>query len=105
MNFDDYICNNSEVTLVFIGANSGVEYLNVENNLGDKNDLNPCHNGTELVNRVLNVCSNSKIVLIIFRSSILNINKWKYNDYIQAILFGGMLLGQGGNELLDIFIW
>ena len=65
INFDPTVCNSSYVTLVFIGADSGEEYLNVENNVGDRNNLDPWHNGTQVVDRALEVCSNSKIVLIV----------------------------------------
>ena len=102
LNFDPSVCNNSAVTLVFIGANSGEEYINVENNIGDRNNLDPWHHGTELVEKVLEVCSNSKIVLIVLGPATVNINQWIYNDNIQAILFGGMLGGQGGNAFADI---
>ena len=102
LDFDPSVCSNSAVTLVFIGANSGEEYINVENNIGDRNNLDPWHHGTELVEKVLQVCSNSKIVLIVLGPATVNINQWIYNDNIQAILFGGMLGGQGGNAFADI---
>jgi beta-glucosidase len=102
LNFDPNICNNSDVTLVFIGANSGEEYIIVEHNIGDRNDLDPWHNGTQLVERVLEVCSNSKIVLVVLGPATVNIRQWIHNDNIQAILFGGMLGTQGGNALVDI---
>ena len=102
INFDPTVCNSSYVTLVFIGADSGEEYLNVENNVGDRNSLDPWHNGTQVVDRALEVCSNSKIVLIVLGPATVNINKWINNDKIQAILFGGMLGAQGGNAFVDI---
>ena len=102
LNFDPSVCNNSDVTLVFIGANSGEEYINVEGLNGDRENLEPWHKGAELVEYVLSVCSNSKIVLIVLGPATVNIHKWINNDKIQAILFGGMLGGQGGNAFVDI---
>ena len=102
IDFDASVCNSSNVTLVFIGANSGEEYIIVENLVGDREDLEPWHHGEKLVDAVLEKCANSNIVLIVLGPATVNITKWIYNDNIKAILFGGMLGSQGGNALVDI---
>ena len=96
------VCGTSDLALIFIGANSGEEYLIVENNVGDRNNLDPWHKGTELVEQVLLDCPNPKKVLIVLGPATVNINKWIHNDNIEAILFGGMLGGRGGLAIVDI---
>ena len=39
LDFDASVCSDSAVTLVYIGANSGEEYINIENNIGHRNNL------------------------------------------------------------------
>jgi len=103
LDFNESVCQNADVTLAFIGANSGEEYINVEGLAGDRVNLDPWHNGTQLVENVLSRCANSsKIVLVVLGPATVNIRQWIHNDQIEAILFGGMLGGQGGNALVDI---
>ena len=90
-----------DVNIVFIAANSGEEYIIVENNVGDRNDLNAWHGGSALVDKVLELCD--QIVLVILGPATVNIKStWKNNDKIKAILFGGMLGAEGGNAIADI---
>ena len=98
----DAVCGSSQLALIFIGADSGEEYLIVENNVGDRNNLDPWHKGAELVNQVISDCPNSKKVLIVLGPATVNINQWIHNDNIDAILFGGMLGGRGGLAIVDI---
>jgi beta-glucosidase len=96
------VCGSSQLALIFIGADSGEEYLIVENNVGDRNNLDPWHKGAELVNQVISDCPNSKKVLIVLGPATVNINQWIHNDNIDAILFGGILGGRGGLAIVDI---
>lgn len=90
-----------DVNIVFIAANSGEEYIVVEGNVGDRNNLDAWHEGTELVDEVLELCDN--IVLVILGPATVNIkSEWENNDKIKAILFGGMLGAEGGNAITDV---
>jgi beta-glucosidase len=91
----------ANINVVFIAANSGEEYIVVEGLVGDRTTLDAWHNGTQLVDAVLNLCDN--IVLVILGPATVTIkSEWKTSSKIKAILFGGMLGAEGGNAIADV---
>jgi beta-glucosidase len=54
---------NADVAIVFITAGSGEEYIFVEKNTGDRNDLEAWHSGAELVKAVAGVNKNTIVVV------------------------------------------
>ncbi|KAH2247323.1 hypothetical protein KXW72_006784 [Aspergillus fumigatus] len=55
----------AETAIVFINSDSGEGYITVEGNLGDRNNLDPWHNGNELVKAV---AAASKNVIVVIHS-------------------------------------
>ena len=91
----------SNINVVFIAANSGEEYIIVENNVGDRTTLDAWHGGNDLVDAVLNYCDN--IVLVVLGPATVTIkSEWKSSAKIKAILFGGKLGAEGGNAIADV---
>ena len=91
----------ANINVVFIAANSGEEYIKVEGLVGDRTTLDEWHDGTQLVNKVLELCDN--IVLVILGPATVTIEEeWKTSAKIKAILFGGMLGAEGGNAIADV---
>ena len=91
----------ANINVVFIAANSGEEYIKVEGLVGDRTSLDAWHDGTQLVNKVLELCDN--IVLVILGPATVTIEStWKTDSKIKAILFGGMLGAEGGNAITDV---
>lgn len=43
------IASEADIAIVFVNADSGEEFITVEGNKGDRNDLNLWHNGDNLV--------------------------------------------------------
>jgi beta-glucosidase len=53
----------ASVALVFVNANSGEEYLTVDNQAGDRNDLLLDKNGDALIGNVASLCNNTIVVI------------------------------------------
>lgn len=53
----------ADVALVFINADAGEGYITVEGNPGDRLDLDPWHNGNDLVEAVAAVNRNTIVVI------------------------------------------
>jgi beta-glucosidase len=87
------------VNIVFIAANSGEEYIKVENNIGDRTTLDAWHSGGALADAVIS-CSGKKVLIILGPATVTIKNTWKTG--FDAILFAGMLGGEGGNALTDV---
>ena len=95
---------DAEVIIVFImadsGENLGEDQGKVENILGDREDFEPWHDGTGLVNEVLDKkTSTQKVIVVINAPSVVNM-PWFEN--VDAVLFAGMAGSQSGNGLVDI---
>ena len=92
----------SDVNIVFIAANSGEEYLTTEGLKGDRTNLDAWHGGNDLVDAVLDVCTDN-VILVILGPATVNIKStWRSNSKLKAILFGGMLGEEGGNAIVDV---
>lgn len=90
----------ADVAIVVITADSGEGYLDVEGNLGDRNNLDPWHGGNELVAAVA-AANNHTIVVVqsvgpVILESILAL------DGVQALVWAGLAGQESGNALVDI---
>ena len=89
--------NDSDISIIFIKAISGEEYIQVENTIGDRPDLNVMHNGNELIEKCAEVSDN--IIVVINAPSVVNI-PWK--DKVKAIIFSGFPGAESGNAIADV---
>ena len=88
---------NSDISIIFVKATSGEEYLQVENTIGDRPDLDVLHNGNELIEKCAEVSDN--IIVVINAPSVVNI-PWK--DKVRAIIFSGFPGSESGNAIADV---
>ena len=86
-----------EVAIIFVGSNSGEEYIINENIIGDRPDLDLWHAANELIETVLNV--NPNVIVVINSPSVVNM-PWK--DRVRAIIFSGFPGAESGNAIADI---
>ncbi|RDL40395.1 (Trans)glycosidase [Venustampulla echinocandica] len=91
---------NADVAIVFITADGGEEYITVEGNEGDRNDLNAWHNGADLVKAVANVNKNTIVVVNTVGPVLLE----SFADLpnVKAIVWAGLPGQEAGNALVDI---
>lgn len=93
----------ADIAIVLINAYSGEGYLTVEGNAGDRNDLNPWHNGNELVAAVAAVAAvNKKTIVVIHSVGPLILESILSNRNVVAIVWAGIPGQESGNGLADI---
>lgn len=88
------------MAMVFISANSGEEYLKVEGHTGDRNDLDPWHNGNELVAAVAEV--NPNVVVVVHSTGPIILESILSHASVKAIVWAGLPGQESGNALVDI---
>lgn len=92
--------SQAATAIVFITADSGEEYITVEGNVGDRNNLDPWHSGNALVQAVANVNKNTIVVVNSVGPLILESILALPN--VQAIVWAGISGQESGNGLVDI---
>ncbi|PAV15192.1 glycoside hydrolase family 3 [Pyrrhoderma noxium] len=92
--------SGKDVALVFITADSGEEYITVEGNMGDRNDLNAWHSGNDLVEAVASV--NKNTVVVINSVGPIIMESWVDNVNVSAVIMAGVPGQEAGNSLVDV---
>ena len=91
---------NADVAVVCINADSGEGYITVEGNAGDRKNLDPWHNGNELVKAVAAV--NKKTVVVVHSVGPIIMEQWIENPNVVAVVWAGLPGQEPGNALVDI---
>jgi beta-glucosidase len=82
-------------------ADSGEQYIELEESVGDRYDMNAWHNGNELVKAIVDKKkSGQKILVVINAPGPINVNEWK--NGVDGIIFSGMGGAESGNGLVDV---
>lgn len=93
---------NAEVAIVFITSDSGEGYLNTEGVYGDRNNLDPWHNGNALVQAVAGV--NKKTIVVIHSTGPVLLETIYNTPGVVAVVWAGLPSSESGNALVDI-VW
>ncbi|KAH8883088.1 hypothetical protein GQ53DRAFT_811741 [Thozetella sp. PMI_491] len=92
--------SGADAAIVFITSDSGEGYITVEKVAGDRNDLDPWHNGNQLVQAVASANKNTIVVVHsvgpIILESILAL------PGVQAVVWAGLPSQESGNALVDV---
>ncbi len=91
---------NAEVAMVFINSDGGEEYITVDGNVGDRNNLTAWHGGDDLVLAVAK--NNSNVVVVVHSVNALIIEPWVDHPNVTAILWAGVPGQESGNALVDV---
>jgi beta-glucosidase len=91
---------SAATALVFINADSGEGYITVEGNAGDRNNLDPWHNGNDLVAAVAAV--NKKTIVVIHSVGPLILESILALPSVVAVVWAGIPGQESGNGLVDI---
>ncbi|PIL32144.1 hypothetical protein GSI_06850 [Ganoderma sinense ZZ0214-1] len=89
-----------DVAFVFITADSGEGYLTVENNAGDRNDLNAWHSGDALVKQVASV--NRNTIVVVNSVGPILVEQWIDHPNVTALVWSGLPGQEAGNSLVDV---
>lgn len=90
----------ASTAIVFINADSGEGYLTVEGNAGDRINLDPWHNGNQLVQAVANV--NKKTIVVIHSVGPLILESILAQPNVVAVVWAGIPGQESGNGLVDV---
>ena len=87
----------ADVAIVFVQADSGEEYGNVENSKGDRPDLDAWHGGNKLIESVANV--NKNTIVVINAPATISV---PWLDNVKGILFTGFPGAESGYAIADV---
>ncbi len=96
----DLAVTGAEVALVFANDDSYEDYIIVDNNQGDRNNLTLWGNDDALVSYLASL--NPNTILILHNVGAIIIEDHKNNPNITAILWAGLPGQESGNALSDI---
>ncbi|TLD20875.1 hypothetical protein E2P81_ATG08539 [Venturia nashicola] len=91
---------SASTALVFINAHSGEEYLTVENQLGDRVNLDPWHNGNALVSAVAG--TGTPTIVVIHSVGPIILEKILAEKNVIAVVWAGLPGQESGNSLVDV---
>ena len=91
----------ADLSIIFVNADSGEQYINLERSVGDRYDLNAWHSGNELIQAVLETYkdTNKGVIVVINSPGPINL---PWLDKINASIFSGLGGAESGNAIADI---
>ncbi|KAK3321596.1 glycosyl hydrolase family 3 N terminal domain-containing protein [Apodospora peruviana] len=92
--------SNASVAIVFVMAHAGENFITIDGNAGDRNNLTLWNGGDELIKAVASVNPNTIVVLHTVGPVIIEYAKQHPN--ISAILWAGLPGQETGNGLVDV---
>jgi beta-glucosidase len=93
--------SSADTALVFINSNSGEQYVKVENQPeGDRLNLDPWHNGNELVEAVAR--TGKPTIVVVHSVGPIILERIIANPNVKAIVWAGLPGQESGNALVDV---
>ncbi|KAI1814403.1 glycoside hydrolase family 3 protein [Poronia punctata] len=92
--------NGADVAIVFITSDSGEGYLTVEDNAGDRQNLDPWHNGNDLVKAVAAI--NENVIVVVHSVGPVILEEVLAQENVKAIVWAGLPSQENGNALVDV---
>ncbi|CAO3696011.1 hypothetical protein G6F70_002472 [Rhizopus microsporus] len=90
---------DADVAFVFSSANSGEEYIIVDGNVGDRNNLSLWNNGDNLIKAVADTNKNTVVVIHSVGPVLM---PWIDHPNIKAVVWPGLPGQESGNSLADV---
>jgi beta-glucosidase len=110
------IARQAALTMVFVNADSGEQYItvgpwlpsflysstntNIDDNMGDRNNLTLWHGGDALIQAAASQCNNT--IVVIHSVGAVIVEDWIDNPNVTAVLFAGLPGQESGNAILDV---
>lgn len=92
--------NGADAAIVFITSDAGEGYITVEGNAGDRNNLDPWHNGNDLVKAVAAI--NKNVIVVVHSVGPIILETILAQPNVKAIVWAGLPSQENGNALVDI---
>jgi beta-glucosidase len=94
------VSQDNVTAIVFVNADSGEGYINVDGNMGDRKNLTLWRDGDALVKNVAGWCSNT--IVVIHSTGPVLVTDWHSSPNITAILWAGLPGQESGNSIADV---
>ncbi|KAL2020607.1 hypothetical protein VTK56DRAFT_8097 [Thermocarpiscus australiensis] len=94
------VASGADAAIVVITADSGEGYITVEGNAGDRNNLDPWHNGNQLVQAVAN--ANKNTIVVVHSVGPIILETILATPGVRAVVWAGLPSQENGNALVDI---
>ena len=94
------LAGQATVSIVFVNADSGEGYIEVDGNIGDRNNLTVWDNGDVLITNVSAICNNT--IVVVHSTGPVLLGNYSTNPNITAILWAGIPGEQSGNSIADV---
>ena len=94
------LASQASVAIVFVNADSGEGFINIDGNEGDRNNLTFWDGGDTLVQNVSATCNNT--ILVIHSVGPVTLGNYSDHPNITAILWAGIPGEESGNSIADI---
>ena len=94
------LAGQATVSIVFVNADSGEGYIDVDGNIGDRNNLTVWDNGDVLITNVSALCNNT--IVVVHSTGPVLLGNYSNNPNITAILWAGIPGEQSGNSIADV---
>lgn len=94
--------SGKDVALVFITSDSGEGYLTVDDNAGDRNNLDAWHGGNELVKAVAE--ANDNVIVVVHSVGPIIMSEILALPSVKAVVWAGLPSQESGNALVDV-LW
>ncbi|RWA14002.1 hypothetical protein EKO27_g1084 [Xylaria grammica] len=91
---------DAATALVFVNANSGEGFIDVDGNEGDRTNLTLWGNGDELIKTVSSLCNNTIVVIHSVGPTL--VTDWYDSPNITAILWAGLPGQESGRAIVDV---
>ncbi|CAG8037563.1 unnamed protein product [Penicillium olsonii] len=90
----------ADTAVVFITSDAGEGYITVEGNAGDRNNLDPWHNGNELVKAV--AAKSDNVIVVVHSVGPIILETILAQPSVKAIVWAGLPGQESGNALVDV---
>lgn len=94
------LAGQASVAIVFVNADSGEGYIDVDGNEGDRNNLTLWQGGDSLIQTVSASCNNT--IVVVHSVGPVLLGNYSNNPNITAILWAGLPGEQSGNSIADV---
>ncbi|EIN08756.1 hypothetical protein PUNSTDRAFT_120347 [Punctularia strigosozonata HHB-11173 SS5] len=105
--FNDYnyaqvasVASVADTCLVFVNSDSGEDYITVDGNEGDRNNLTLWHSGDDLINVTASECDNTIVIMHAVGPVLLE--NWIDHPNVTAVLSAGIPGQETGNAIVDV---
>ncbi|KAH9010572.1 beta-glucosidase [Lactarius pseudohatsudake] len=89
-----------DAAIVFLQSDSGEDYITVDGNEGDRNNLTAWHNGDALVKAV--AAQNNNTIVVVNSVGPIILEPWIDHPNVTAVVWAGLGGTETGNALVDI---